>query len=71
MMGIDTRIRDEWAWVEIETEVEIPEPLYRRLELEQEHGRLIGTHTSVEERLFNFVDWQPTWMVDGDPISEE
>ena len=70
-VGVDTRIRDELAWVTVDTEVEIPEPLYRRLELKQEHGRLIGSNTSLEERLFNFVGWKPTWLVDGDPIGEE
>ncbi|MFB6077712.1 MAG: hypothetical protein ABEJ80_01880 [Halarchaeum sp.] len=61
-------VHNRWKWLTCEVEVDIPQELWERVELELAYYRQLEKDTSADEVLFNVVSWNPTWMVEGREI---
>lgn len=51
-------------------EVDLPEAVARRARLKYEYFQSEGKDTSLDEVLMGFVQFRPTYTVDGEPIEE-
>ena len=75
---IEHAIRMHFAWIDKEADSEqvnvqvgVPPVMARRAELEAKSGRQRGKDTTVDDILINTIEYEPEYLVDGEPIGSD